>query len=190
MTSQDEYVDQVRRAMTGMEPGVRDDILRELRSHIAESLAANGGNVSAALSSVGMPSEVGRRYRDVYGYGRAFRLLFIAVAFLLAVPSIPVLAVGEEGLFPFGLSLVFLVAVAAWILWVSVAAGSRAGLIAGATAFMARTIAFGAVAATQPGAAVSTGGIGLLLSASAILVVLGWLPGTAKKAWSRPRAEL
>ena len=190
MTPQDDYLDRVRRAMAGMEPTVRDDILRELRSHIAESTAANGGNVGTALSGLGSPSEVGRHYREIYGYGRAVRILFTAVAFLLAIPSIPVLAVGEQGLFPFGLSLVFLVIVAAWVLWVSVAAGSRAGLIAGVAAFAARVIAFGAAAASQPGASVSPGGIGLLLAASAMLVLLGWLPGTAKKVWSGPRAEL
>src|SRR2546427_6133590 len=52
MTPPDEYLEQVRRAMSGMEPGVRDDILRELRGHIAESTAANGGNVSASPVAV------------------------------------------------------------------------------------------------------------------------------------------
>jgi len=49
MTPPDEYLEQVRRAMSGMEPRVRDDILLELRSHIAESTAANGGNLNASL---------------------------------------------------------------------------------------------------------------------------------------------
>src|SRR5690348_3660473 len=44
MTAPDEYLNEVRSAMAGMEPKVRDDILLELRSHIAESTAANGGN--------------------------------------------------------------------------------------------------------------------------------------------------
>jgi len=35
MTAPDEYLDEVRHAMAGMEPKVRDDILLELRSHIA-----------------------------------------------------------------------------------------------------------------------------------------------------------
>src|SRR5207245_2527630 len=53
MTPPDEYLEQVRRAMSGMEPRVRDDILLELRSHIAESTAANGGNLNASLAAVG-----------------------------------------------------------------------------------------------------------------------------------------
>src|SRR3989442_8608755 len=41
MTAPDEYPDEVRHAMAGMEPKVRDDILLGLRSHIAQSTAAN-----------------------------------------------------------------------------------------------------------------------------------------------------
>src|SRR2546422_2564865 len=63
MTAPDEYLGQVRHAMAGMEPKVRDDILLELRSHIAESSAANGGNVNASLGSIGSPREGGRPQR-------------------------------------------------------------------------------------------------------------------------------
>lgn len=190
MTPQDEYLDQVRRAMGGMEPSVRDDILRELRSHISESMAANGGNASASLTGIGSPAEVGRHYREVYGYGRLYKILFAALAFLLAIPSVPVLTIGTESLFPYALSILGLIVVAGWILWVSVAAGSRAGLLAGVAAMVARFVGFGLAAATQPGAVTSPGGLGLLVVISLMLVILGWIPGTAKKAWSGPRAEL
>src|SRR5947209_7787828 len=79
MTPSEEYLGRVRRGMAGMEPGVRDDILRELRSHIAESTAASGGNVGSSLTALGSPEEAGRRYRDLYGYGRAFKGLFTAI---------------------------------------------------------------------------------------------------------------
>src|SRR5207247_7561589 len=92
MTPSDEYLGPVRRAMAGMEPGVGKDILRELGSHIAESTAANGGNVSASLAAVGSAQEVGRYYRELYGYGRSFKILFAAIAFFLAFLSVPVLA--------------------------------------------------------------------------------------------------
>ncbi|HKW42640.1 MAG TPA: hypothetical protein VJP06_00500 [Thermoplasmata archaeon] len=190
MTSAEEYLGSVRRAMVGMEPSVRDDILQELRSHVTESVSANGGNVGAALSALGSPTEVGRRYRDVYGFGRVYRFLFAVISFLLALPSIPVLAAGDQSIFPLNLSILFLIVVAAWVMWVGVAAGSRAGLAAGVAALVGRFAAFGLVAATQPGAVTTLGGIGLLVAASVALVILGWLPGTAKRAWSSPRAEL
>jgi len=190
MTPPDEYLEQVRRAMSGMEPRVRDDILLELRSHIVESTAANGGNVNASLAAVGSAEEVGRHYRELYGYGRAYKILFAAIAFVVALPSVPVLAVGTESLFPYAFSIAFLVVAAVWILWVSVAAGSRAGILAGFTAMVSRFAAFGIAAVTLAGGETSPTGLGLLIAVSVMLVLLGWIPGTAKRAWSAPRAEL
>src|SRR5713226_5677348 len=146
MTSSDAYLADVRRAMAGMDTSIRDDILRELQGHIAESAAANGGNLEVSLTSLGPAREVGRHYREVYGYGRVYQVLFAVVAFLLAVPSVPVLIVGADFLFPFSLSLLFVVGAAMWILWVSVAAGSRAGMFAGVAGLAARLVAFIAVA--------------------------------------------
>src|SRR2546425_2705826 len=65
MTPPEEYLEQVRRAMSGMEPGVRDDILRELRGHIAESTAANGGNVNASLVAGGSAEDGGHHYPEL-----------------------------------------------------------------------------------------------------------------------------
>ena len=190
MTADDEYLGQVRRSMMGMARPVRDDILRELRGHIVESSAANGGNVHASLEALGSPRDVGRHYREIYGYGTAFKLMFAAIAFLLAIPSVPVLVIGSETVFPFTLSIVFVVAAAAWILWVGVAAGTQAGIVAGLAGMVGRISAFGAVAFRESGAITSAGGLGLLVAVSVLFVLLGWIPGTAKKAWSSPRGEL
>ena len=190
MTAPEEYLEQVRRAMAGMEPRVRDDVLRELRGHIAESTAANGGNVNESLTAVGSPAEVGRRYRELYGFGRLYKILLAAIAFLVAIPSVPVVAASPDTLFPYALSILFLIVAVVWIIWVSVAAGSQAGVLAGVAAMIARFATFGVVAATLAGAEMSPSGLGLLVVASVLLVLLGWIPGTAKKAWSAPRAEL
>jgi len=190
VTSSDEYLDSVRRAMVGMAPAVRHDILRELQGHIADSTAANGGDVQASLVALGSPREIGQRYRELYGYGTAFKALFAAIAFLLAVPTIPVLVTGPETLFPFALSIIFVIGAAAWILWVSVAAGSRAGIFAGSAGLAGRLSAFVFATVTQPGGITSPTGLGLLLAIAVMFVLLGWIPGTAKKAWSRPRPEL
>jgi len=190
MTADDEYLGQVRRAMIGMARPVRDDIVRELRGHIAESAAANGGNVRASLEALGSPRDVGRHYREIYGYRTAYKAVFAAIAFILAIPSIPVLVIGTETVFPFNVSIVFVVAAATWILWVGVAAGTQAGIVAGLAGLVGRLTAFGAVALRESGAITSAGGLGLLVAVSVLFVVLGWIPGTAKKAWSAPRAEL
>jgi len=190
MTTADDYLSRVRRAMAGMDPSVREDILRELQSHIAESSTAAGGSVDAALARLGPPEEVGRGYRQVYGYGRAVKIGFVIAGILLAIPTVPVLGITEEAFAPYGLSTLFLVALIALLLWMSAVAGSRVGLYTGAAAAGARTVAFGLVALTQPGATAALGGLALFLIISVLLPVLGWLPGTAKKAWRGPRVEL
>src|SRR2546430_12961867 len=165
VTADDEYLGQVRRAMMGMSRPVRDDILRELRGHIAESTAANGGNVNASLVAVGSAEDVGHHYRELYGYGRSCKILFAAIAFFLAFPSVPVLAVGTESVFPYALSIVFLVLAAVWILRVSVAAGSRAGILAGFAAMVSRLAAFAIAAVTLARAEMTATGLGPLIPA-------------------------
>lgn len=189
MTEVEAYLAQVRGSMMGMDPHVRDDILRELESHLAES-AADGGNVHHALLEMGSPQDVGREYRQVYGYGLAFRILFAAVAVLLAIPSSPVLQVTQEFPIPNLLALPFLVALIAWVLWVSVEAGSRIGLVAGLAAFVARIGVEVFLALTPPYPTPTAGGLVLFVAAGLLLVAVGWLPGTAKKAWSRPSGNL
>jgi len=190
MTPIDAYVANVKRHMVGMDPRVREDILRELRSHIQESTAANGGDMTKALARMGSPSQVGRESRELYGYGRIFQMLFLAVAGAAAIPTVPVLGVLEEGLAPYSLSLPFLAVLVAWLLWVGFRAGSTVGLLAGLTACVTRLVVLGGVALLQPGAVFLGPGVGAFVAVSAFLIVLGWLPGTAKKAWSGPKAEL
>lgn len=189
MTEVESYLVQVRRKMRGMDPHVREDILRELNSHLAES-AANGADMRRALADLGPPDRVGREYRKVYGYGGAFKILFAAVAVLLAIPSSPVLQVTSEFPLPNALAVPFLVALIAWLLWVSVEAGSKAGLLAGVAAFVARIGVEVWLAATPPYPTPAPDGRLLFAAAGILLVLVGWLPGTAKKAWSRPSGDL
>jgi hypothetical protein len=190
VTAEEEYLNQVRRAMAGMAAPVRDDILRELRGHIVDSTAANGGNVSASLLALGSPRTVGRHYRELYGYGTIFKFLFVAIGFLLAVPSVPVLLVGPVTTFPFTLSILFVVFASAWILWVGVVAGRTAGLLVGFAGMAGRLVAFGFAILIEPDAITTAGGLTLLLAVSAVFVLLGWIPGTAREAWSSPRTEI
>src|SRR2546427_9372405 len=101
MTPPEEYLEQVRRAMSGMEPRVRDDILLELRSHIAESTAANGGNLNASLAAGGSAGGGGRHHRGLYGDGPSFKIFFSAVPVFVPFSFVPGLAGGEGGPFPF-----------------------------------------------------------------------------------------
>ncbi len=190
MTEIDDYLARVRSSMFGMEPRVREDILRELASHASESAAAHGNDARAALATLGDPAQTGKEYRKVYGFSGLFVLLFAAVAFLLAIPSSPILQVTQEFPIPNLLALPCLIALVAWLLWVSVVAGSRAGLLAGIAAFLGRTVLEVVLVASPPNPAPTASGLALFLVAGVLLVLIGWLPGTAKKVWSKSGADL
>lgn len=190
MTGIDEYLSEVRSAMLGMDARVREDVLKELRSHLSDAAAANGGDVQRVVASAGAPADVGREYRRIYGYGTPFKVLFVTVAGLLALASAPFLRVTVDGAVPNPFALIGLLALVAWLLAISVMAGSRVGLYAGIAAMAIRFLVAAALAAAYPGATVELLGGLTFVVANVLLVVLGWLPGTAKRAWSRPTAEL
>jgi len=191
MTSIDGYLEQVRRRLSGMDPRVRRDILQELRSHLADSTAANGGNVNAAIAGLGDPATVARRYKDLYGYGPTYRILFAALAGFIGVFTIPALFATETTIFPLSLSILFLIIEVVVLMWVSVAAGNRAGLMAGIAGCVGRFIAFGgAFVANRATSMVTPDGLALFLVVSILLIVIGWLPGRARQVWRKPGAEL
>ncbi len=195
MTAVEEYLAEVGSAMAGMDPAVRKDILDELRSHLADSAAANGGDMGQALRAMGPPIRVGREYRALYGYSAGYKLVFVLVAIALATLSLPVFQgttapSGIPDYTPNLLALPFLVVLVAWLLWVSVMAGSRAGLYAGLGAGVARIGAALGLVLAPSGGILTWDGLTVLVLSSALLVLVGWLPGTAKKAWSKPVAEL
>jgi len=52
MNPADEYASRVRRAMVGMDTRVREDIVRELRAHLADSTASAGGDDRVAIARI------------------------------------------------------------------------------------------------------------------------------------------
>ncbi len=195
MTVVDDYLAEVGGAMMGMDPHVRKDILDELRSHLADSAAANGGDANLAIASMGPAVRVGREYRSLYGYSAGYRLVFVLIAAFLAVFTLPVLqgastTLGNPIYVPNLLALPFLLVLIGWLLWVSVAAGSQAGLYAGLAGFAARIVAALGLVLGPTSAILTADGLAVLVVSSALLVLVGWLPGTAKRAWTKPGAEL
>ena len=59
----DGFLARLRAALRGMPEREIDDILREIRSHIAELSEAEGGDVDAAIRSLGDPVDLAKTYR-------------------------------------------------------------------------------------------------------------------------------
>jgi len=58
------YLGRVRTALSGLPEREIDDILRELRSHVAELADEEGGDAKAALQSLGDPLDLAKTYRS------------------------------------------------------------------------------------------------------------------------------
>jgi len=61
-TAVERYLDRVRAALRGMPAAEVDEILRELRGHVAERLET-GGDTEAALRTLGNPEDLARQYK-------------------------------------------------------------------------------------------------------------------------------
>jgi len=185
--SVDDYLNRVRRSLTGMDRSVRDDVVAELRANLVESVRANGGNIGAALGAMGPSAEVARRYRSIYGYGAAYRAAFISASSVIGLFTLPVIVPNPGAGLLLGPEIV-LVILSAFLLWISVAAGGRVGFAAGVGAAAARMAGFAVLALS--GQTFDLSGLVLLVAVSALLPLLGWLPGRTKQVWTKPGAVL
>ena len=187
----DGYLHDIGRRLAGMDSQIRKDVLQELRSHLMESVAANGGNVGAAVAGLGDATAVAKRYRELYGYGAAYRALFAGIAGVLGVFTVPVLFAGDEAIFPFFISAVVLAVAFAFLIWTSLAAGNRAALVAGLVALVGRWAGLIVALVLNRGASLVTAdGLALFGLVSVLLVLVAWIPGKAKETWKRPSGEL
>ncbi len=182
MTGMDAYLEQVRRRMVGMDPRVRQDILRELRSHLADAIADGGER--AVLSALEPPASVAARYKDVYGYGLPFQAMFVAAAMALAVLTVPILGLAEPLASIASVGLLTLLV--SYLLALAVKAGAVVGLAAGVAACIVRVgtvVTLQVIVALAP--VTDARGWMLFAIASLLLIPIGYLPGRAKEKWTR-----
>jgi len=188
MSGIEEYLRRVARGLAGMDPRVREDVLRELRAHLHDSAAET--DEVRAVSVAEPPEALARRYKEMYGYGKAYQALFVALSAVLAVFTLPLFLFLGEGTLAIGVSLAFLGILVAYLMWVAVAAGSTAGLRAGIAACATRFGALAALGAVAGAVVEGAGGWVLFTATSLLLILLGWLPGRAREKWGRREVSL
>ncbi|MFQ5885226.1 MAG: hypothetical protein ACE5IO_09025, partial [Thermoplasmata archaeon] len=167
--------------MMGMDPNVRKDILEELKTHILDMVSELRISYDEAIHRMSPPRETAKTYKDLYGYGFGLKALFVAIAVLISIPSLPIFLPSSEAIEgPVWLSVVFFVIVTLYLIWVSVAAGRGVGLYSGIFACATRFVVLGLMLAFQSEAAVGgmTGIISFVIS-SLFLIGVGFLPGEA-----------
>ena len=188
MSAVEEYLHRVSRGMAGMDPRIREDVLRELRSHLSDAAAES--DEARAVAAAELPAIVAGRYKAMYGYGPLVRSGLAGLAGVLAVFTLPLGLYAGIGTLSFTLAIVTLIALVAYLMAVAVKAGSGTGLAAGATAGVVR-IASLAVFQSIAGAVVpDASGLGLFVAVSAVLVLIGFVPGRAREVWRPPDVSM
>ena len=180
----DAYVQRVARGLAGMDRRVRADVLRELRSHLADAGAET--DEARAVSAAEPPAEVAARYKRMYGYGRAFQTAFVALAIALAIPTLPLLLYGDVlPRLANAAAVAFLVLLVAYLMGVALAAGWKVGLVAGMAACASRFGTLAALGAVAGAVVPDASGWLLFTASSLLLIVIGFVPGAAKERWQR-----
>lgn len=175
MTRTDDYLAAVHRRLFLLDGKTRKAIIEELRGHIAEAARSSGQEEAAVLASLDSPAALSRAYGQIYPPSTMAVLLLGVGAILLAFASLPGL-VGEAG------ATVGYVALVAYLLWGSITAGRRAGLQLAGYAFAFRLVGLGFLfMQADPGIELEWGSFVAFLAASALLLVVGYLPGEVRK---------
>ncbi len=180
------------KGLLGVDARLRADILAELGNHLSDAVAEAGGDAGAALAGMQAPKEFARQYRELYGYGTPFKVLFAALAVLLAIPTVTMPWMAEfAAVDPSFIPAIFILVTALYLIGVSVAAGKIVGALSGAAACVARFVVLGGLLLAG-GAVVDDGGLGLLgfAAVSLALVLIGYLPGDRKEKWTRGEVSL
>lgn len=91
------YLDQLTLHLGGLASGDRDDVLKDIRSHVAEAVAA-GSSVEAALQSLGPAGELARAYsvellinprqRPARTSGASRYLKVVGLVAILSIPTL------------------------------------------------------------------------------------------------------
>lgn len=183
------YLKNVKLWMFGMSRKTVKGIIQELQNHIVESAHAMGGpsTVDTVVSGMLPPRKMAKMYKQIYGYGMLFKVIFIIIIIFLSIWTVPIWEVANPN---FSTNFVFLILIFV-LFFVGSKAGIRMALVAGFSAFITRFIILGLIAAIAGEHGIIQGGaMFAFLLASALLILVAFLPeeqsrsGRREKHWN------
>lgn len=186
--SVESYLDSLSRSMLWMGGKRRQDILREVRSHLTERVEG-GERAEDVIAEFGPPGAIAREYRRIYGYGSAFTILLMVTGAVIAAFSVPALYLEtEEFLGMDWPSLGLLTVGIVLIIVTSMRGGRRAGTAVGAAEAASR---FGVVIGLAIGGNLTWEGdsfIGIFgfVFATILLPLIGYVANTVKREEREP----
>ncbi|UCG69695.1 MAG: hypothetical protein JSV09_01335 [Thermoplasmata archaeon] len=183
MTQETErYLSRVKLWMFSMPRKTKKGIIQELRSHIVESAQAAGGPEMepSVIAEMDTPRKTAKMYKQIYGYGLPFRILFIFIVIFLSVLTVPVWEVANPD-FSTGFMFLLLILV---LFYVGSKAGKRMALGAGISAMLTRFIVLGIIVGLFGEHGIIQGGVGFLFFITSILLIpIAYLPARALQKW-------
>ena len=189
----DKYLNQFRKDLRFMSSRDKENILKEIESHLYEKAESLGGitdnNFKIAIMDFGTSKEISKHYKELYGYSKMFIVILMVIGFLLSLMTVPfsvpglnrdLIAVNSICL---GLSTIFTLLVFIFIIYVGMNFGKRPGILVGSSCFISRIIMLSILvgfANAQTGDVAVTAGGGLCLAFGMVglfMPIVGYLAG-------------
>ncbi|MBI5001120.1 MAG: hypothetical protein HZB92_06295 [Euryarchaeota archaeon] len=168
----DDYAARLGRALYWADTDLKRRIVAEIAAHRSEAATAG------MKRSDEPPGVVAKRYLQIYGFGIAFTALCALAGAAFGFLS----AVQADISWLDGLQLLSLLAALLLTAWCGIAGGMRSGLAVGCAAAVARLVAM-AVGVLVQGYAVEALSLALFVASCAMVPLIGFLGGEARKRW-------
>ncbi len=176
------YLSKVKLWMFSMPRKAKKGIVEELRSHIAESAFAMGGPdmEGAVVSGMETPRKTAKMYKQIYGYGMPFKVIFVFFTIFLAIFTVPIWEVANPN---FSTVFVYLILIL-FLFFVGSRAGRRMALTVGISACLTRFIILGLiVAAAGEHAIIQGAGSASYTWSTLLLIPIAYLPARVIEKW-------
>lgn len=181
------YLSGVKLWMFSMPRKAKKGIVSELRAHIIDSANAQGGPamIEPIVARMESPRKTAKRYKQIYGYGLPFKILFVLITIFLSIWTLPVWEIVNPN---FSTTFVFLILII-FLFFVGSRAGKRMALTVGIAALLTRFIILGLIAAALgENAIIQGGGVFVFLLSSIFVIIVAYLPARTIEKWEAKRA--
>ena len=172
----DAYLAAIERKLFWMNRKTREDILKEIRSHLSDRIAA-GESPGDVILSFGSADAIAKEYLRIYGFGSGFVFALSILALILSVFTVPGVANISSDYFGMDwVALVFLVLTILLVLFTAFKGGRKAGMIAGTVGCATMFVVLGVLVSTGA-VVIQDGAFGALgfVVVSIMLPVIGYL---------------
>lgn len=145
-----DYITKFRKELRFIAAKDKENILKEIESHLYEKAESLGGlthnNFSRATRDFGSPKELAKHYKEVYSYSTVFIIILMIIGFFVSLLTVPfslpglnrdLVAVNNICL---GLSTLFTILIYVYIIYVGMNFGKWSGLFVGFACLISRVI--------------------------------------------------